>query len=233
MAEDEARWMPLESNPEVMNTFIQKLGVSTKWQFMDVYGLDPELLCMIPQPCCALILLFPITQNYDSYCKSEAVRLGKDGQKVSPNVFFMKQTVRNACGTIGVIHAVANCRSKIEIISESVFSKFLSDAKHMSPSEIGKRLETDTSIQDAHKVCAEEGQSEAIAAEENVDLHFVALVHVDGNLYELDGNKPFPINHGVTSDQTFLEDGARVCREFMSRDENELRFTIVALCQAE
>ena len=36
------RWLPLESNPEVMNTFVAKLGVDTSlWAFCDVLGLDP------------------------------------------------------------------------------------------------------------------------------------------------------------------------------------------------
>jgi hypothetical protein len=36
------RWLPLESNPEVMNAFIEKLGIDTSlWAFCDIFGLDP------------------------------------------------------------------------------------------------------------------------------------------------------------------------------------------------
>ena len=35
------RWIPLESNPDVLNTFTAKLGLDTsKYSFTDVYGLD-------------------------------------------------------------------------------------------------------------------------------------------------------------------------------------------------
>ena len=35
------RWLPLESNPDVLNDFVQKLGYSTKsYAFCDVFGLD-------------------------------------------------------------------------------------------------------------------------------------------------------------------------------------------------
>jgi ubiquitin carboxyl-terminal hydrolase L3 len=38
-------WIPLESNPEVLTEFAGKLGLdSTKWQFSDVFGLDPVRL---------------------------------------------------------------------------------------------------------------------------------------------------------------------------------------------
>lgn len=52
---------------------------------------------------------------------------------------------------------------------------------------------------------------------------------VDGSLYELDGRKRFPINHGPSSPDTLLADACRVVQQFMERDPGEMRFTIVAL----
>ncbi len=37
------------------------------YQFHDVFGLDPDLLCMLPQPCIALLLLFPINKNVSTH----------------------------------------------------------------------------------------------------------------------------------------------------------------------
>lgn len=34
------------------------------------------------------------------------------GQEVSDKVYFMKQFVGNACGTVALIHAIANNRNK-------------------------------------------------------------------------------------------------------------------------
>lgn len=53
--------------------------------------------------------------------------------------------------------------------------------------------------------------------------------HVDGHLYELDGRKAFPINHGPSTADTVLEDATAVVKKFMERDPEELRFTIIAL----
>ena len=66
----EKRWKPLESNPEVMNKYLSSLGldiVKSPFEIGDVYGLDPDMLCMIPQPCAALLLVFPINAASEKY----------------------------------------------------------------------------------------------------------------------------------------------------------------------
>lgn len=36
-------------------------------------------------------------------------------QELSKKVYFTKQTVGNACGTVGVIHAIGNATSQIKL----------------------------------------------------------------------------------------------------------------------
>uniref|UniRef100_A0A8D0GXS3 Ubiquitin carboxyl-terminal hydrolase n=1 Tax=Sphenodon punctatus TaxID=8508 RepID=A0A8D0GXS3_SPHPU len=189
--------------------FLKQLGIHPNWQFVDVYGMDPELLSMVPRPVCAVVLLFPITEKYETFRTYEEEKIKAQGQNVKTAVYFMKQTISNACGTIGLIHAIANNRDKINFESDSALKKFLDDSLSMSPEERAKYLETYEAIRVTHESSAHEGQTEAPSIEEKVDLHFIALVNVDGDLYELDGRKPFPINHGQTSADTFLEVGVR------------------------
>ncbi|XP_069858913.1 ubiquitin carboxyl-terminal hydrolase isozyme L3 isoform X3 [Dipodomys merriami] len=261
------RWLPLEANPEVTNQFLKQLGLHPNWQFVDVYGMDPELLSMVPRPVCAVLLLFPITEKYEVFRTEEEEKIKSQGQDVTSSVYFMKQTISNACGTIGLIHAIANNKDKMNFESGSTLKKFLEESVSMSPEERARYLENYDAIRVTHETSAHEGQTEywglnsgscaclantltaephrqsyfhalkatnveAPSLDEKVDLHFIALVHVDGHLYELDGRKPFPINHGKTSDETLLEDAIEVCKKFMERDPDELRFNAIALSAA-
>jgi len=65
--------------------------------------------------------------------------------------------------------------------------------------------------------------------EEDVATHFVALLIRDGDLYELDGRKPFPINHGKCEKSELLPKACAVVKTFMDRDPEEIRFTILAI----
>lgn len=52
-------------------------------------------------------------------------------------------------------------------------------------------------------------------------------------LVELDGRKSAPIEHGPTSEQTFLDDVvAMVKQHFIAMNPNDLRFSLVVLGDA-
>lgn len=100
------------------------------------------------------------------------------------------------------------------------------------PWRAARYLENYDTIPVTQETSAHEGQTEAPNTDEKVDLTFIALVHVDGHLCELDGRKPFPINHGETSDETVLADAKEVCKKFMEHGPDELRFNAIALSAA-
>ncbi|XP_013194754.1 ubiquitin carboxyl-terminal hydrolase isozyme L3 [Amyelois transitella] len=224
--------VPLESNPDVMNKFLQKLGVPGNWAIVDVMGLDPEMLSWVPRPVISVMLLFPISDNYENHKKKEENDILSTGQEVTSNIFYMKQNLSNACGTIALVHSVANNCDKIQL-TDGAMKKFLEEAKGLDAVARGALLEKTEAIINAHKELAQEGQTNTPSAEDPVNHHFITFVHKDGALYELDGRKAFPINHGPTTPDSLLEDAAKVCKEFMARDPNEVRFTVVALAASD
>lgn len=50
--------------------------------------------------------------QHENFRKQQTEKI-KD-QEISSKVYFLKQTVSNSCGTIGLIHAVANNRDKLK-----------------------------------------------------------------------------------------------------------------------
>jgi len=220
----------MASNPEILTKYLRKLGVSEDWSVVDVLGLDPELLEIVPKPVKALILLFPCSDKYEQHRLAEDEKLKENVPEYPKDLFYMKQTIHNACGTCALIHAISN-NNDINL-EDGILKKYLDAARDLSVEERGKLLEGDTAFTDAHQTLALEGSphSDADGLENH---HFIALVQKDGELYELDGRKSFPIKHGPTSDETFLGDAAKVCKEFMARDPEELRFTVGAIAPTE
>ncbi|KAL3284019.1 hypothetical protein HHI36_018189 [Cryptolaemus montrouzieri] len=228
---------PLESNPEVMTKFLHKLGVSDNWNLVDVFSLENDALDWIPRPAVAFILLFPCSDKFYEHAAQQKSEIEQQEQVIVPDLYYMKQYVSNACGTIALIHAVANNEERIDL-KDGIFKKILDESKGLSPEERGKlllELPKNPHIMDmitAHQELALEGQTE-LNPDEKVNHHFVAFIEKGGYLYELDGRKEFPINHGKTTSDTFVQDVAKVCKEFIARDSEDVNFTVMALTAAD
>jgi len=182
-------WVGLESNPEVLTEYAHKLGVDKSWAFSDVLGLDEESLKMVPEPCLGVIFLYPFAQ-----LESHKRRRGRDRGKPTEGVWFMAQTIGNACGAVALMHTVMNCMKQVSKGS-SKLAGFASDAKGASAAERGKLF--GNAMRDIHDGVASQGQTDAPRPNADLDFHFVSLVAVDGVLYELDGNNDGPISCGA------------------------------------
>lgn len=201
---------------------------------LTVYGFDADLLAFIPRPVAGLILLFPITPVYETFRKTQDSTLLQT--KPPENVWFTRQTVGNACGTVGLLHAFANGIPASDIGPDSPLSAFYKAVKDMSPGDRGTFLETGREsemIASLHGECSLQGQTDAPTSDEDVMLHFVCLVPRDGHLYELDGRKSGPVDHGICGGDEVLEKCVGVVKQFMARDPNNVSFTAIALVSAE
>uniref|UniRef100_A0A0E0DGQ2 Ubiquitin carboxyl-terminal hydrolase n=1 Tax=Oryza meridionalis TaxID=40149 RepID=A0A0E0DGQ2_9ORYZ len=154
------RWLPLEANPEVMNQFMWGLGVPAEAGFCDVYGLDDEMLAMVPQPVLAVILLYPQDRKKESVASPSST---VESKKLSKNVYFTKQTIGNACGTVGIIHAIGNALSRIKLVEGSYFDRFYKQTADMDPAQRAAFLEEDEEMEKAHSVAVSAGDTEAIS----------------------------------------------------------------------
>ncbi|GFX59650.1 ubiquitin carboxyl-terminal hydrolase isozyme L3 [Trichonephila clavipes] len=111
----EKKWLPLESNPDVMNKFLSNVGVPEDFTMIDVVDLDEEHLENLPKKIKAVLFLFPTGEQHDEHCQSEQETIDAEGQVVSDRVYFMKVDANNASGTVSLIHAVANADDELEL----------------------------------------------------------------------------------------------------------------------
>jgi len=211
-------WIPLESNPQVLSHYLHKLGVDESVSIVDV--LSPELLDLVPRPVYAVILLYPLKE-----------KTAKESKLTVPDqVYFCKQTISNACGTVALVHAVLNNMHRLVCRRDSFFDKFHRSTLHLSPDERATCLEQSAELDALHAEFAQEGQSQAPLENEEIDLHFVTFICQQERLVLLDGRLEQPIVYGSCTEENLLQEATNVIQqEFMAKDPNEVRFNILAV----
>ncbi|KAG4417609.1 hypothetical protein IFR04_009254 [Cadophora malorum] len=232
-------FVPLENNPEVMSALVHKLGLSPTLSFHDVFSIDdPDLLSFIPRPANALLLVFPVSKTYENFRRQEdASKAEYEGKGDGQPVIWYKQTIRNACGLIGILHAVSNGSSKEFIQPGSDLEKLVKDATPLGPIERADLLYNSHALESAHQSAGSQGQSATPDAEANVDLHYVCFIKDDKNhLWEMDGRRKGPLDRGVLGegDDVLSEKALDLGpRQFLKREAEaeggELRFSLISL----
>ncbi|KAI8628161.1 putative ubiquitin carboxyl-terminal hydrolase [Xylariaceae sp. FL1651] len=229
-------FIPLEANPELMTSLLHKLGLSSALQVHDVYSItEPELLAFIPRPALALLLVFPVSATYESARLSEDAGVEEyKGKGEAEPVMWWKQTIRNACGLMGLLHAVANGPARGFIEQDTPLANLLAKSIPLAPAERSALLEQTPALASAHHEAASQGQTVAPDAQDDVDLHYVCFVKTegDGTLWELDGRRKGPIARGrLEPNEDVLSEKALLWGplKFLERGGGDMRFSCVAL----
>lgn len=225
------RWLPMESNPDMLNGFLRRMGVAETHRFHDVFGLDDELLVMIPRPCMAMCLLFPSDKIESPRRKDYAKKCLGDAKH---GCFYLKQHEEfgNACGTIAMVHIVANTGANIA--DDSPLKAFINANRGKGATGIGYALCEATAIHEASEDSAEQGgQTACPDRDEDLESHFICFVSMAGRLMELDGCMPGPVDHGPVTEEGFVPRVAKLIRDdFMARDPGNLNFNMIAFAAA-
>lgn len=226
-------WLPVESNPDVFNPYASRLGWPTsELAFADLLSLDDWAVDMLPKPVHAVAMLYLIKPVHEAHREAEeAARLAAPSLPPASLPYFMRQEIPNACGTVALIHSVAAASTAgggpVAIPADSWLAKFIGGSADATPDERAAQLGADDAIDAEQAVAVAEGQSDAV---DNTWQHFICFVEKAGRLWELDGRKAAPIDHGPCARADLLAGAIRVMRAFMARDPEEVRFTMLALC---
>ncbi|KAK3372488.1 hypothetical protein B0H63DRAFT_484988 [Podospora didyma] len=235
----------LENNPEVMDTLAAKLGLSPELAFYDVYSLDSDQLEHIPRPALALLVILPLTAAWAADRQAEDAALGDayygaPGTEHQQPIIWFKQTIGNACGSIGMLHCAINGPAAKFILPGSTLEKLRSDAIPLGVADRAQMLHDSQAFEDAHKAVVELGDTTAPVdgnLDEHTGQHFVAFVKADdGHLWELEGSRNGPLDRGELGEDedvlspTALELGLkRVIKLELDAGGNDLRFSCIAL----
>lgn len=191
--------IPLESNPDIFTQLAGHLGLSSLLGFHDVYSIsDPSLLAFLPQPIYAVILLFPLTEDYELYRKTQDSSL--DLLEGSEAVNWFKQTIKNGCGLYALLHILANVNKSL-VVENSPLDTFLSELKAQGGPKASNVDEYSYLIQNLEKSIrlddnfGSQGQTQAPAAQDDINFHFITFLKgQDNHMYELDGRRKGPID---------------------------------------
>lgn len=125
---------------------------------------------MVPQPVKAVLILFPITPATEEARHQEEAKLKESGQEVSRKLWFSKQTVSNACGTVAMLHAFAN--ADVQYKAGSFLEAFMKASAELDPLERAKLLENPSEgqpdVERVHQDAGQGGQTAPPPEEENV-----------------------------------------------------------------
>ncbi|XP_017838782.1 ubiquitin carboxyl-terminal hydrolase calypso [Drosophila busckii] len=229
-------WLELESDPGLFTLLLEDFGCHDV-QVEEVYDLQKP----IESPY-GFIFLFRWIEERRARRKiveTTAEIFVKDEEAIS-SIFFAQQVVPNSCATHALLSVLLNCNENNLQLGETL-SRLKAHTKGMSPENKGLAIGNTPELACAHNSHAmpqarrrleRTGAGVASCRFTGEAFHFVSFVPINGQLFELDGLKPYPMNHGCWEEhEDWTDKFRRVMAERLgiATGEQDIRFNLMAV----
>ncbi|KDR20573.1 ubiquitin carboxyl-terminal hydrolase calypso [Zootermopsis nevadensis] len=228
-------WLELESDPGLFTLLLEDFGVKGV-QVEEIYDLQKS----IEGPVYGFIFLFRWIEERRSRRKvvDQSESFVKDEDVVN-NIFFAQQMVPNSCATHALLSVLLNC-SNIHL--GATLSRLKAHTSGMCPENKGWAIGNTPELAKAHNSHAMPQAKRRLDKSTGVStgrytgeaFHFVSYVPIRGRLFELDGLKPFPMDHGPWGDkEDWTEKFRRVIKDRLGiatgEPYHDIRFNLMAV----
>ncbi|XP_064422228.1 ubiquitin carboxyl-terminal hydrolase BAP1 isoform X1 [Latimeria chalumnae] len=229
-------WLELESDPGLFTLLVEDFGVKGV-QVEEIYDLQSK--CQ--SPVYGFIFLFKWIEERRSRRKVSTLvdETSVIDDEIVNNMFFAHQLIPNSCATHALLSVLLNCN---DVELGPTLSRMKEFTKGFSPESKGYAIGNAPELAKAHNSHARpeprhlpEKQNGISAVRTMEAFHFVSYVPIKGRLFELDGLKAYPIDHGPWGEDEEWTDKAR--RVIMERiglatagePYHDIRFNLMAV----
>ncbi|CAD7089431.1 unnamed protein product [Hermetia illucens] len=226
-------WLELESDPGLFTLLLEDFGVKGV-QVEEIYDLQKSL----EGPVYGFIFLFRWIEERRARRKivDTTEIFVKDEEAVS-SIFFAQQVVPNSCATHALLSVLLNCA---DLHLGETLGRLKVHTKGMCPENKGWAIGNTPELACAHNSHAMPQARRRLDKSSGVStgrftgeaFHFVSFVPINGHLFELDGLKPFPMDHGPWDEkEDWTDKFRRVMTERLgiSTGEQDIRFNLMAV----
>ncbi|XP_063797427.1 ubiquitin carboxyl-terminal hydrolase BAP1 isoform X1 [Pseudophryne corroboree] len=229
-------WLELESDPGLFTLLVEDFGVKGV-QVEEIYDLQSKC----PGPVYGFIFLFKWIEERRSRRKVSTLLDDTSviEEEVVNNMFFAHQLIPNSCATHALLSVLLNCSG---VHLGPTLSRIKDFTKGFSPESKGYAIGNAPELAKAHNSHARpeprhlpEKQNGISAVRTMEAFHFVSYVPIKGRLFELDGLKVYPIDHGPwAEDEEWTDKARRVIMERIGlatagEPYHDIRFNLMAV----
>ncbi|XP_012935345.2 ubiquitin carboxyl-terminal hydrolase calypso [Aplysia californica] len=187
-------------SPGLFTLLLEEIGVHGV-QVEEIYDLQKPMEGAVY----GFIFLFRWIEERRSRRKTntEVESFVTDAEAVN-KIFFAQQIIPNSCATHALLSVLLNCDNKVKLGKTLTLIKDFTE--NMSPEDKGFAIANMPELARVHNSFARPETSKpvpekqsglsSVRAMDSETFHFVSYVPIRGHLFELDGLKPHPIDHG-------------------------------------